>query len=276
MSLVHGNPYSDIDPLHIIKQIETLTESYVFGGLSSSRSEHFQFSGSLSNQGVSGIVFNQSVPLMTTLSQGCVPIGSVHVITRCEDNIIHELDGRRAFDVFSEDLKSMAKASSERDFKTVSVEGGHDEAVAETLEDFRGEVHVAFPVTGSDQGDFLVRNAVGIDPESGSIAVAKSCLNGEHMMFVHRDTKTVNADLSRTLLNIRARAKKEHGEFEPKGAVYISCAARTASEFNLGISEEVKLVQEILGDVPLAGFYANGEISNCRIYGYTAVLLLFL
>ena len=58
--------------------------------------------------------------------------------------------------------------------------------------------------------------------------------------------------------------------------MYISCAARTASEFNLGISDAVKLVQEILGDVQLAGFYANVEISNCRIYGYTAVLLLFL
>ena len=30
-----------------------------------------------------------------------------------------------------------------------------------------------------------------------------------------------------------------------------------------------------LGDVPLAGFYANGEISHNRLYGYTGVLTLF-
>ena len=70
--------------------------------------------------------------------------------------------------------------------------------------------------------------------------------------------------------NLKARTRGT-----PKGGVYVSCVARGPNLFGKD-SEELKMIREVLGDFPLAGFYANGEISNNRLYGYTGVLTLFL
>ena len=78
-------------------------------------------------------------------------------------------------------------------------------------------------------------------------------------------------DLTRALGELKARLIRERGQFAPLGALYISCVARAG-----GAEREMQLVRDTLGDVPLAGFYANGEISNRRLYGYTGVLILFL
>ncbi len=68
---------------------------------------------------------------------------------------------------------------------------------------------------------------------------------------------------------------KQRAPSTPRAAVYYSCLGRGQNTFGDN-SEELTLVQEGLGDVPLTGFFANGEISNCRLYGYTGVLTLFL
>lgn len=265
--LVHGDPHSDGDPVSVLAQIEQMTGGgFLAGGMSSSRGAHLQFADEIMHGGVCGVAFSQDVQVATTLTQGCAPIGTLHTITRCDENVVMELDGQRAFDVFAADLKTMAAQQKGTDIE----EGTQEEDL------FRGEVHVAFPVPGSDQQDYLVRNALGIDPDKGWIAVAHNVVNGDQMMFVHRDNETLRADLSRALLELRERIQNEQGAFSPKGALYISCAARTMSDFGEGPGGEMKLVQEIIGDVPLAGFYANGEISNHRLYGYTAVLILFL
>jgi len=266
--LVHGDPAADNDPAIILAQLEQLTGGFLAGGLSSSRTVHLQFADELTQGGVSGVAFSQNVPVASALTQGCAPIGSIHTITRCDEHVVMELDGQRAFDVFAADLRAMAARKSGRDPQETAGEDPGDL--------FRGEVHVAFPVAGSDQRDYLVRNALGIDPDKGWIAVAHQVTNGEQMMFVHRDNETVRADLSRMLIDLRERIKGERGAFSPRGAIYISCVARTMSDFQGAAGGELKLVREIIGDVPLAGFYANGEISNRRIYGYTAVLILFL
>ena len=208
-----------------------------------------------------------------------MPVGPVHTLTRCDDLIVMELDGQRAFDVFSADLRILAAEKSGNSPATVMMESGAlfgKGGPAGADNPFQGEVHVAFPIPGSDRQDYLVRNVMGIDPDKGWIAVAHPAVNGERMMFVHRDHETVRTDLSRTLLSLRQRVTNENGGFVPKGAIYVSCVARTMSDFGDGPGGEMKLVREIIGDVPLAGFYANGEISNHRLYGYTALLILFL
>ncbi|MCB9990154.1 MAG: FIST C-terminal domain-containing protein [Rhodospirillales bacterium] len=265
--LVHGDPVPENDPVRTLSLLGRMTGGYVAGGMSSSRTKHLQFADEVVQGGVSGVAFSQSVAVATVLTQGCAPVGPVHTITRCDEHVIMELDGQRAFDVFSADLKEMARQQHK--------DSGEDKATdQEKL--FRGEVHVAFPVPGSDTQDYLVRNAMGIDPDKGWIAVAHQAGNGEQMMFVHRDHETVRADLSRKLLELRDRITAEQGVFAPQGALYISCVARTMSDFGDGTGGEMRLVREIIGDVPLAGFYADGEISNDRLYGYTALLILFL
>ena len=68
---------------------------------------------------------------------------------------------------------------------------------------------------------------------------------------------------------------KRRVEVPPKAALYFSCIARGPNLFGQG-SVELTTISDILGDVPLIGFFANGEISNDRLYGYTGVLSLIL
>ena len=274
LTLVHGDPLCDDDPVGVIEGLSRLTGCFLAGGMVSSRTDHLHFSDVVTAGGVSGVVFSQNVPVATSLSQGCAPIGPVRTITRCEEQIVMELDGRPAFDVFSEDLRTMASSRTGREDHVVEINAETDDT-EEGGDLFRGEVHVAFPVSGTDRQDYLVRNAMGIDPEKGWIAVAHNISNGDRMMFVHRDDNTVQADLARSLLDLRERIIKERGDFKPQGALYVSCVARTVSDFGDGPGGEMALVREIIGDVPLTGFYANGEISNCRLYGYSSVLILF-
>jgi len=87
---------------------------------------------------------------------------------------------------------------------------------------------------------------------------------------VRRDKSAAMDDLERMVADVTNRASGE-----PKAALYYSCVARGPNLFGAN-SEEMKTIQAALGDdVPLVGFYANGEISNNRLYGYTGVLTLF-
>jgi len=278
--LTHGDPVAEEDPALVLKTLNTITSGFVIGGLSSSRNEQIQISGGLQNNGLSGVAFSDAVHVSTALSQGCVPIGSVHTITRCDEHSILELDDEKAVQVFEQDLRALAIQKIGRDPDNIVVDQYDIEGAEDMPEDFqslmKGDIHVAFPINDSDQNDYLVRNIIGLDPDEGSINVAQYLSNGERMLFVHRDHETVREDLSKTLVKLRKRATDASGRFEPKGAIYISCAGRAQAEFEGKAPSEMALIQEIIGDVPLCGFYAGGEISNARLYGYTGILTLFL
>ncbi|HRQ61345.1 MAG TPA: FIST C-terminal domain-containing protein, partial [Alphaproteobacteria bacterium] len=147
---------------------------------------------------------------------------------------------------------------------------------------FRGEMHVAFPVSESDQGDYLVRDIIGMDDETGAVAVCEPAHPGDRVMFVYRDDDTIRADLSRMLVDLRRRVEKDNGIFAPKGAIYVSCLARAQCDFSQtglkaeGATGEMALIREVMGDIPVVGFSAGGEIMGARLYGYTGVLTLFL
>ena len=159
------------------------------------------------------------------------------------------IDNRPAFQVFKEEI---------------------GELLARDLSKIDGYVHAALPIIGSDTGDYLVRNLLGVDPEKGHVVIADRVATGDRVMFVRRDGTSAMADLKRMLADIKRRAGGV-----PKAALYFSCIARGPNLFGDG-SVELGTIAEALGDVPLAGFFANGEISNNRLYGYTGVIVLFL
>lgn len=277
--LCHADPVAEEDPAVTLRRLEQLVGGFVTGGLSSSRSEHMQFAREMYQNGASGAVFSERVKVASTLSQGCTPVSGVHTITRGDDHIIRELDGQKAQEVFEDDLRQMAIDKIGKDPDEILL----DEDVLSALETmpdeykkiFDGEISVAFPVSGSDQNDYLVRNIIGFD-EDGALMVAQNIMNGETLMFVHRNEETVREDLSKQLIELRKRVEKDTGRFEPKAAVYVSCVARAFKEKQDPETSEMQLVRDIIGDVPLAGFYAGGEINSARLYGYTGILTLFL
>lgn len=245
--VVHADPRSPEVPATIVRLAEA-TSGFLVGGLTSSEGVYAQVAGAVTEGGVSGVLFSPGVTVATGLTQGCSPIGPVRYVTRCFRNIAVQIDGRPALDVFKEDIGA---------------------ALASDLRQVAGCVYVAFPVKGSDTGDYLVRNLVGIDPERGLIGVSESLEPGDAVMFCRRDRKSAEDDLRRMLRDLKRRADGA------KGGLYFSCVARGPNLFG-DQSEELKTIRQELGEVPIVGFFCNGEVSNNRLYGYTGVLSLFL
>ncbi len=246
--IVHGDPRNH----HIGAILEALaaeTSVYLVGGLSAGSGDLPQVAGDVADGGLSGVLFSPELPVVAGLSQGCTPISEVRTVTQAERNVIMEIDGRPAVEVFKEDI---------------------GELLARDLRRVVGYIYVAFPIAGTDTGDYLVRNLTAIDLERGWIAVGELVAAGERLMFCRRDHEAAEKDLKRMVADVKRRAARP-----PKAAVYYSCVARGPNLFGPD-SEELKLIAEELGDLPLIGFYANGEISNNRLYGYTGVLALFL
>lgn len=276
VTVIHADPFAGAHPAEAIEEIDVMVGGFMIGGLASSRKETAIIGRHVAPVGVSGFIFSQDVAVATTLTQGCVPMGPLHEISKADDHVIAYLDGRLPFEVFSEDMAAMAQRRLGYKAGESLLKSGHISPDLSNI--LSGEAHVAFPVHGSDQQDFMVRNIMAMDPESGVIAVGEILEDGQKIMFVHRDDETVKTDLAASLVALRKRIERERGEFRPKAALYISCIARAQVSFG-GDGKpggELALVHDILGDIPITGFYANGEISNNRLYGYTGVLALFL
>ena len=247
LGVMHGDPRNpSLDSL--IKAIQQETGCFLVGGLTASRGEMDQVADQVIDGGVSGVLFADNVGVVTGLTQGCAPIGPVHHVTKGRDNVLVELDGEPAYRVFEQDI---------------------GELLARDLSRIEGYVHVALPIAESDTGDYLVRNLVGIYPEEGWISVGEHVASGDRVMFVRRDAPSAMVDLKRMLDDVTARATAP-----VRAALYYSCIARGPNLFGDG-SVELGTIADALGDVPLVGFFANGEICNNRLYGYTGVLTLF-
>ena len=233
----------------LIATLSKRSGAYLVGGLTCSRGAQHQLADDLGAGGVSGALFAPDVPVTVGLSQGCSPLGEIHEITGGEGNVIAEIDGRSALEVFKEDIGEM---------------------LARDLQRVAGYVHVAFPVSGSDTtADYLVRNLMAIDTEHGWLGVATEVAPGDRVMFVRRDPMSARRDLDRMLDDVRQRMPGK-----ARGAVYVSCVARGPGMFG-SETAEAEIISAGLDGVPVIGFYAGGEISNDRLYGYTGVLLAF-
>ncbi len=247
-AVVHADP-STSSLTSLIRELAGRTQTgFVVGGLTSSRTRVVQYADGLTEGGVSGVAFSDQVAVATRLTQGCSPVGLEHVVTDARHNILISLDGRPALDVFREDIGRELGAN---------------------LNLVAGRIFAGLPIEGSDTGDYVVRNLVGLDTAHKLVAIGENVKPGRRVMFCRRDRGTASDDLDRMLTSIRSGLYRE-----PKGAVYFSCLGRGASLFGEN-SEELRIIGDRLGEVPLVGFFCNGEISHNRLYGYTGVLTLF-
>ncbi len=246
--ILHGDPSNPATPELIAELAARTPGAFFVGGLTSSSGHNVQIADGVSTGGISGVMFSSDVPVVTGHTQGCTPIADKHRITACEHNVIIELDNRPALEVFMEDV---------------------GEVIAKDLQQAAGYIFAAIPIAGSDTGDYMVRNLVGIDPDQGFVAIGELVTKGGEIMFCRRDGNSAREDMMRMLTDIRGRLGAD-----PRGAVYYSCLGRGRHQFGEN-SEELKFILDELGDIPLVGFFANGEIFHNRLYGYTGVLTVF-
>lgn len=247
--IVHGDPRNQRIPELIMSLAAAANDGFLVGGLTSSRGAHSQVAENVTEGGISGVLFSPEVVVATNLTQSCAPFGDKHQITDCEQNIIITLDGKPALDVFIEEIGDI---------------------LARDLNQAARYIAAALPVQGSDTGDYLVRNVVGVDPRHRLLAIGEQLTLGRLIQFCRRDPENAMKDMRRMLRDLKGRLPGP-----PRGGVYYSCVGRGRSMFGEH-SEEMKLIQQEFGDLPLTGFFCNGEISYNRLYGHTGVLALFL
>lgn len=226
-----------------------LADSFVLGGLGSSRVALPLAAGGVGQGPLAGVVFAPGVVPTVGITQGCAPVASrARRITKAEGNVVHTLDDMPALEALQADLATLPEEVRIRASR---------------------RLHVALPIVGSDRDDYLVRNLIGIDPQSGAIAIGDQAEPGRTLMFVRRDEAAATQDLVRMARDARRRLGRA-----PRGALYFTCLARGPNLFGAG-SRELAALRAEIGDVPLAGMFCDGEISNARLYGYTGVLALF-
>ena len=246
--VVHGDPRNQAIA-EIVTQAAARSSGFLVGGLTASRGSFHQIAELVTEDGLSGVLFAPEVPVAVGLTQGCSLIGSPCSITGAEGDAITEIDGRPALEVFKEQI---------------------GELLAHDLRRVGGYIFAAFPIADSDTGDYLVRNLTGIDLNKGHISVAEPVEAGRRIQFCRRDHDAALTDLKRMVRDVKARAGPA-----PKAGLYFSCIARGPNLFG-SESEEMRLIEAELGEIPLAGFFGNGEIFNNRLYTFTGVLALFV
>lgn len=279
LGVVHGDPMSEEDPQEVLRDLSESTQSFLVGGLSSSRKGHYQIADEIYENSICGAFFKDNIQVSTAISQGCHPIGKAHTITKTDENVILEIDNRPALDVLQDDLRAYYSSENDIDLGSLTLNMSDLESSDQIPPEFKclfsGNIHAAFPFSQSDQNDYMVRSLAGVYAEENSIAVAENIDVGMQILFSSRDSKSVVTDLSQALVQLQKRVTAERGSFSPKAALYISCVARGFSEDPNTEETETDLIQDVFGPVPMVGFYAGGEISNARLYGYTGVIALF-
>lgn len=198
-----------------------------------------------------------NIVMDTAVAQGCRPIGAPMFVTSNQYGIIHELDGQPALEI----LNTLYKQADERDralmqhslFLGIAMQPDHSEY---------------------DQGDFLIRNIVGTDQQSGAIQVAAELHTNQVVQFHLRDARTSTDDLDRVLRRTRDR----YTERKPEGALLFSCTGRGKGLFGQA-GHDSDMFHDRLGPVPLGGFFCNGEIGPVQgktfLHGYTSAFAMF-
>ncbi len=298
---VHADPAGN-DPDELLRDMSARTTSgYLFGGLASSRSKAVHIAEGVLSGGLSGVAFDARVALVSRVTQGCQPIGSIRTVTAADRNVVISLDGEGALDCLMKDLKlagtdpraalpvlrqTLIGLSDARVSESAAAESDAGSALSGRFDRVARR--------GAFGPDTRVRHLVGLDPGRRGIAIGDIAEVGSQIAFCTRNTQAARSDLMRICAEVReevepetlpikaalalkgatigqAGARASHGI---AGAIYVSCAGRGGAHFGAP-SAELAIVKHALGDVPLVGFFASGEIAREHLYGYTGVLTVF-
>jgi len=256
-----------VDPFttRAMQLVDALAEAYpqspMIGGLASGAQQAGEnrlfVDGKVYDEGAVGIGLMGRVALRSVVSQGCRPIGEPLTVTRADKNVVFELAGRSPIKILQEMLPQLPARDQQLARSALFL----GRVVNEYQEEF-------------GRGDFLIRNLIGSDPQSGALAVGDLMRTGQTVQFQVRDAQTADEDLRHLLAKERTELAKQ----QPRGALLFSCLGRGERMYGTA-DHDIRAVQENIGPVPTAGFFCNGEIgpigNRAFIHGFTSVIGLF-
>lgn len=258
--LLLGDPFTFPVDLFLRRVNEEAKGVRVLGGMASGIRAPGQcrllFQEGVKDQGAAGVLLQGPLGLRSIVSQGCRPIGRHLVITRAKDNLILELGGKTPL-AHLQELWPTLTAEEQALFQ----QGLH---VGRVLNEYQGDFQ---------RGDFLVRNVLALERDSGALAITDRVRVGQTVQFHVRDAATADEDLHALLrLDVSAHDRK------PSAALVFSCNGRGTRLF-AEPHHDARVLRAEAGDIPLAGFFAQGELGPIGgqnfIHGFTASIALF-
>ena len=258
--------FADPFTLDAEKLLSHISDAYegvpMIGGLASGDPRgdgtHLFLNDKVLEEGAIGLALGGAYTVRTVVSQGCAPIGETWTITGVHDNVIETIGMRPALDVLSETFKGLAPEIRARAQRNL--------LVGLAMDEYRDEF---------GRGDFLIRNLLGIDDQDGSIAIGAWPRESQTLQFQMRDPEAADEDLDVLL----TQARQALAEKEPVGALLCCCNGRGSGLFG-SPDHDIKKMEEVLGPLPVAGFFCNGEIGPIGgrnyLHGFTASLALIV
>jgi small ligand-binding sensory domain FIST len=235
--LIVGDPFSFPADLMLERLNEDRPDLRVVGGMASGGAAPGDSRLLLGSQvlpdGAAAVLLSGPVRATTIVSQGCRPVGRHLIVTKVEANVIHQLGGRSALLQLKEIFDTLP-ATEQRMVQS----GLHLGRVVNEYQD------------RFEQGDFLVRNVMGIDPDTGSIAVGDYLRAGQTVQFHVRDQKTADEEMRQLLAGVRADRARS-----PRGGLLFTCIGRGTRLFPQP-HHDAQLIQHYLGEIPLAGCHS--------------------
>ncbi len=253
--LALGDPYSF--PAEVL--LELINDEHpgvpVIGGMASTASQpgenRLLIGGEAVDHGAVTVMLHGPLQVRTLVSQGCRPIGHPFVVTRAERNVILQLGGEPAYKRLVEVFQTLATSEQEQVRRGLHL----GRVVSEYLDHF-------------GQGDFLVRNVIGMDVNSGAIAIGDYFRAGQTVQFHVRDWETADGELRQLLAAMRKDAS-----VQPRGALLFTCNGRGTKLFPEP-HHDAHAIAQAWTDLPLAGFFAAGELGPIGgrnfMHGFTA------
>jgi small ligand-binding sensory domain FIST len=254
--VVVADPFS-VDPGELLSGIAAQYPGLpVVGGMASGArapgATRLALDGAVYTSGMVGALLGPGADVVTLVSQGCRPIGRPFVVTDGDGQVIRSLGGKSPL----ERLDEIAGRLAPEEVRAINAGGLH---IGRVVDERKAEF---------GPGDFLVRQVIGGDRETGAIAVNDEVEVGTTVQFHVRDAAAAHAELD-TMLSSSSE--------EVDAALLFSCNGRGARLFGVP-DHDAGLVSERLGRVPTAGFFAAGELGPVsgrnELHSYTASILL--
>ena len=261
-TLIIGEPFTT--PVEAL--LEELRKRYpngpAIGGMASGAHQpggnRLIYNGQAVEEGTVGVFVGGAVRIRTVVSQGCRPIGDRFMITQAEQNVVQELSGKPALERLREVFSLLSPAEQQQAERAL-----HLGIVIDEHKDH------------FERGDFLIRNLIGADQQTGGFAVGDIVKEGQTVQFQLRDAAAASEDFHALLTGERAA----QGGLPPAGALIFSCNGR-GQRFFRASHHDAGAIQDEMGSLPVAGFFAMGEIGpvggNNFLHSYTASVALFV
>jgi small ligand-binding sensory domain FIST len=242
---------------------QVFSQAPVLGGMASGMKNagdtRLALNGAIHTSGTVGVSFSGPIEIDCVVSQGCRPIGDTFVVTKCHQNVIEQLGGKPALTAVEEMVMHLPLHD-----KQLVATGGLQ--IGRIIDQGKGNY---------GHGDFLIRSLIGVRRETGAILVGDMMKPGETLQFHVRDAKTADEEMR---LLLEGESLLAPSTAQPAGALLITCNGRGTRMFDMP-HHDISLTRQVLGSIPVAGFFAAGEMGPVGernfIHGHTAALAVF-